>query len=401
MPCLPKTGQSCSCVKEPEMPNPRSQYKTSQMALVKEISAARAVIVVGLGAIGSRVAAELGPMDLQRILLVDHDVIEPRNVRCCAAFKPADVGRYKAEVMADFLGKRHPGTEPIALSKSITRAGLASLRDACPAVLVGGVDNRRARLELVEISKLLGLPLIDLAVAASPKEWVARAQMTWHALDRRMDPLRSWTRTDWDIIAQRESCARSIPTSVDESRPLLSTVSAAQAAALGLAEVRRLLNGDVVNIGCEVRIDLKNVFVRRLKLPVTGYSPLDSVSQITEISERFDVRTLGDLERGVRLHFGVDAQIVLNRPISASFFCRHCGRSAYSAGPAEDCRPCPVCKRGLVAAEPVSYLPQETASRLSKALVGCLGVDRDLLRVTGATGIEDDVWIEYQQKDLS
>ncbi len=260
-------------------------------------------------------------------------------------------------------------------------------------MLVGAVDSRRARLELAEIAILLEMPLIDLAVAAGSDQFVARAQVSWFAVNG-IDPLDSWSLKDWSLIEQKQSCGKE--TMRDDSRPAVASASGMLAAAIGTAEIRKLLAGDWSSLGTEIRVDLNHTFARRSKLPEYGYSPLHGMSKIEQIQQSYRVRTLGDLVYRVNQHLGQGAKVMLNREIS-TFYCGQCEHFDHSPGPAGDDRNCAICGRHLIAAEPVAFLSQETLGTLANVSVGCLGVNRDLLRVTKNNGSKD-VWIQYEER---
>ena len=82
------------------------------------------IAVVGCGGTGSLVAEGLCRLLLtqpeMKLLLVDHDTVEPHNL-LRKAFYPGDVGRFKAEVLATRLSKLYG--RPIGYSVQAFRQG--------------------------------------------------------------------------------------------------------------------------------------------------------------------------------------------------------------------------------------------------------------------------------------
>ena len=110
------------------------------------------LVLVGCGGTGSFLAEALGRLLIGRrtaLYLVDHDRVEPHNV-ARQAFDLADVGRFKAQVLAERLAYRFGGAVGYSV-QPYDRALHAAVFDP-PAsrlnLLVGAVDNAPARRAL-------------------------------------------------------------------------------------------------------------------------------------------------------------------------------------------------------------------------------------------------------------
>ena len=108
------------------------------------------IAVVGCGGTGSLVAEGLcrllQPDPEIRLLLVDHDRVEPHNLLRQAFYK-ADVGRFKAEALAERLAKLFE--RPIGYSvQEFSRNSYNSSLLARAGIVVGCVDNAMARAEI-------------------------------------------------------------------------------------------------------------------------------------------------------------------------------------------------------------------------------------------------------------
>ena len=126
------------------------------------------VAVVGCGRSGSQLAAALNRLGINKVSLIDADRLEPHNIGEMDAVTAADVGRNKAEAVADHLNRYgplacHPDQEPSVhpVPESIlSLAGLIAAKQA--DVLFCCVDDAAARLATAFIATLYLRPLIDV-----------------------------------------------------------------------------------------------------------------------------------------------------------------------------------------------------------------------------------------------
>lgn len=123
------------------------------------ISAATAVIV-GVGALGNEVAKNLALLGFGRLILCDRDVVSTSNLSRTVLFGGADVGRPKAQAAAGPLAALAPGLDIVVRNEDLVRGvGLGELADA--DVVLGCLDSRRARLQLLGRCALIGATLVD------------------------------------------------------------------------------------------------------------------------------------------------------------------------------------------------------------------------------------------------
>jgi len=349
------------------------------------------VVLVGVGNIGTRLAAELPLAGARHLVLVDPDVVRPRNLACCAALGPEDAGQAKVDVLCRYVRAHHPQLDVSRHAVALDRLGLARLWALRPFVLVGAVDSRRSRYELAETAMLLGMPLVDLAIDQSPDATHARVQVTWFDAHP-VDPLNAWSAEDWALIEEVLPCGSA---DVVNGHPVAGPVSGMLAAALGAGAVRRLLDGDTSDLGFEMRIDLGSRLIAKCQLPQTGLSPLDPALAIREPPLASTAATIGELLDCAGRALGSGATVVLNRPFSRRFTCRHCAALFVDRpGPADEPRTCDTCGRALVPADPVDSLSAETAKIVAEAPVRALGAAWDLVLSVSADGARH-VWIEY------
>jgi len=125
------------------------------------------VSVVGLGNIGSHLARLLARMSGQvaRLVLVDADVYSAPNL-VTQEITAADVGRSKVDVIADQLRLINPELVVTPLAQRVENLPRGLFRSS--DVVVAGLDSRRARLFVSELSTRLAIPYyVDAGVEAS------------------------------------------------------------------------------------------------------------------------------------------------------------------------------------------------------------------------------------------
>jgi molybdopterin/thiamine biosynthesis adenylyltransferase len=127
--------------------------------------AAARVLVVGAGAIGNEVCKSLALLGVGRIAVWDRDRVERHNLTRSVLFRDDDVGRAKAEVVAERAAALDPSVrvEP-RVGDAMAELRLSAL-DGVDAVF-GCVDNFEARLRVNELCLAAGVDLVDGAIDA-------------------------------------------------------------------------------------------------------------------------------------------------------------------------------------------------------------------------------------------
>jgi molybdopterin/thiamine biosynthesis adenylyltransferase len=155
------------------------------------------VLVVGAGALGNEIVKNLVLTGVGDIVVVDMDVIESSNLARCVFFRPEDEGRPKAETLAERASELNPDSKITGIVGDIRSfgTGIALRAD----VIVGGLDNREARLYCNRLA------------ARTRRTWVDGAIEALSGVARVFSPPGSCyectlSDVDWSALAHRQSC---------------------------------------------------------------------------------------------------------------------------------------------------------------------------------------------------
>lgn len=125
--------------------------------------AAAKVLVVGAGALGNELVKNLALAGVGTVVVVDMDTIENSNLSRCVFFRPSDEGRFKAEVVCEAARGLNADVAFHPVVGDVRHAiGLGSFRDF--DLVLGGLDNREARLHTNQACWKAGVPWIDGAI---------------------------------------------------------------------------------------------------------------------------------------------------------------------------------------------------------------------------------------------
>ena len=67
----------------------------------------KSIVIVGSGTIGSNMALALAGNAFRDYIFIDGDTVSKRNIPLCDAFTLEDLGKYKVEVLKDFLKRKY------------------------------------------------------------------------------------------------------------------------------------------------------------------------------------------------------------------------------------------------------------------------------------------------------
>src|SRR4051812_38400242 len=121
------------------------------------------VLVVGAGALGNEIVKNLALLGVGQVLIVDMDRIENSNLSRSVLYRASDNGSYKSEAAARAARDIYPDLRSHALvANAVYDLGMGVYRWA--DVVMGGLDNREARLSINRACLKVGRPWIDGAI---------------------------------------------------------------------------------------------------------------------------------------------------------------------------------------------------------------------------------------------
>jgi molybdopterin/thiamine biosynthesis adenylyltransferase len=164
------------------------------------------VLVVGAGALGNEIVKNLALLGIGNILIADLDRIENSNLSRSVLYRKRDNGKYKAEVAAAAAKEIYPDLSVHHFNGNIVYdLGLGVFNWA--DIVIGGLDNREARLSINRNCWKCTKPWIDGAIQQI--DGTARVFVPeGHALGKPDAPCYECTMSpmDWKLLQLRRSC---------------------------------------------------------------------------------------------------------------------------------------------------------------------------------------------------
>lgn len=117
------------------------------------------VLVVGCGGLGSPIGVCLAASGIGQLHLVDFDTVDVTNLHRQVFYSLDDVGKYKSEVLADFIQRRAPFTNVTFSKESITKTNIIELISEYD-IIIDGTDSLPTKYLLNDICVLQNKPLV-------------------------------------------------------------------------------------------------------------------------------------------------------------------------------------------------------------------------------------------------
>lgn len=200
------------------------------------LSSAR-VLIVGAGALGNELLKNLALLGVGKVLIIDMDRIENSNLSRCVLFRQQDEGEFKAEVAARAARELNPDVQVAGLIADVrSDVGLGVF--AAADLVLGGLDNREARLWINQSCWKIETPWIDGAIEGlmgtvrvfvPPDSACYECTMNAH---------------DHELIAHRKSCSLLTREEMLEGKVPTTATSASVIAAMQAQEAVKLLHRD-------------------------------------------------------------------------------------------------------------------------------------------------------------
>ncbi|MDF1664075.1 MAG: ThiF family adenylyltransferase [Planctomycetota bacterium] len=193
------------------------------------------VLVIGAGALGNELLKNLALLGVGQVFVADMDHIELTNLCRSVLFRPGDEGQPKAMTAINAAKKIYPDQNSESFMGNITTSlGLGVFRWA--DVVLGGLDNREARLFTNRACLKVGTPWVDGAIEAL--QGVVRAFAPGD------DPCYECTlgENDWKILEARRACSLLTRDEMEAGRVPTTPTTSSVVAGLQCQEALKILH---------------------------------------------------------------------------------------------------------------------------------------------------------------
>ena len=133
---------------------------------------AAGVAVVGLGGVGAHAALALARSGIGRLRLCDFDRVSVSSLNRHPSARPADVGRFKTEVLAEAVRSTCPDTGVEERRDFVDAETVAGVLDPPPDLIVDAIDTLGPKVALLTHCVLERRPVVS-SMGASARRGVA------------------------------------------------------------------------------------------------------------------------------------------------------------------------------------------------------------------------------------
>lgn len=120
-----------------------------------------AVMVLGVGGVGSHCIEALARCGVGRLILVDHDRVSLSNINRQSIALHSTVGQYKTKVMEEKIRDICPETEVTTYETFVLPENIEQLFAERPDYIIDAIDTVTAKLALAEKAGEYGIPIIS------------------------------------------------------------------------------------------------------------------------------------------------------------------------------------------------------------------------------------------------
>ena len=276
------------------------------------------VVVIGAGALGNELLKNLALLGVGHVFIADLDTIENSNLSRSVLYREADCGRMKAEVAAERARDIYPEMKTQAFCGNIVYdLGLGIYRWA--DVILGGLDNREARVAMNQSAARAGRVWIDGAIERL--DGVARV------FDPATGPCYECTMSevDWKMLEARRSCSLLTREEMEQGRVPTTPTTSSVVAGVQAQEAVKLLHcldaikGQGFVFDGTWHQSYLVTYTRLEDCPAHEmFDPVEAFEQSIA-----DTKT-GDFLEHVRRALGPDAVIEVNNDLLESLTCLKC-----------------------------------------------------------------------------
>lgn len=279
------------------------------------------VMVVGAGAIGNELVKNLALLGVGHILILDMDKIELSNLARSVLFRAEDRGKYKCEVAAQRAMEINPDIKAVGLvANVVSDIGLGLFKEM--DVVLGGLDNREARLHINQCCWKVNVPWIDGAIEVL--HGIARVFIPPHSACYEC----TMSELDYELINKRKSCALLTKSDLMEGKVPTTSTTSSVIAGIQVQEAIKLIHN---------RADLPTLKGQGFQFNgLTHDSYLvnyqrkedclshDTFENIVSLDQSVKDTAIKDMIDIVRRDLGVDAVIDLGHEVVLELQCSKC-----------------------------------------------------------------------------
>jgi sulfur-carrier protein adenylyltransferase/sulfurtransferase len=313
----------------------------------RKLAAAR-VLVIGAGALGNEIVKNLALLGIGRVLIADMDRIENSNLSRSVLYREADNGQPKAIVAARGAREIYPEMKAHAFHGNVVYdlgAGVFRWAD----VVIGGLDNREARLAINRACWRVRRPWIDGAI-----EQIQGVARVFSPVAQPQGPCYECTMsaTDWKLLQMRRSCNLLSRADMQQGgkTPTTPTIGSI-IAGVQCQEAVKLLHGleTIAGRGWVFTGMSTDAYTIEYQPKADCYSH-DTLDEIVPLDGGVANVTARELLVLARQRLGGSAELELGREMLEKLVCPTCGREEslfISLGKAgEELAECPHCGTG-------------------------------------------------------
>jgi adenylyltransferase/sulfurtransferase len=279
------------------------------------------LLVVGAGALGNEIIKDCALAGVGNLLVADMDRVENSNLSRSVLFREADNGRYKAEVACESARGIYPDVAIHPFVGNVVHdLGLGAYFWA--DVVIGGLDNREARVAINSGAMFAAKPWVDGAIEVL--NGVARVFAPGDG------PCYECTmsETDWKMLESRRSCALLTRDDLDEGKVPTTPTTASVIAGLQVQEAIKIVHGLESIAGKGIVFnglagDTYLVEYKR-KPDCMGH---ERCAKLERLGRGVADLTVGELLARARGELGDRAVIGLSRDVVSALACPGCGAS--------------------------------------------------------------------------
>ncbi len=276
------------------------------------------VLVVGAGALGNEILKNLALVGVGRVLVVDMDRVERSNLSRSVLFRTEDEGRPKAVAAARAASELNPDVRVRAIdANAVYGLGLGAYRWA--DLIIGGLDNREARLAVNRAAWQAGKPWIDGAIERLQGTARVFAPPDGACYECTMGP------ADWEMLERRRSCALLNREEMELGKVPTTPTASSVVAGVQCQEALKLLHGLPTMAGRGFVFDGQNydsyMVTYQRKEDCLSHDTFEPV-EVTDWSAKS--LTVGQALSAARSALGPEAVLDLRVEIVARLECPEC-----------------------------------------------------------------------------